>query len=198
MEIFRRLGLASAVRDAGLPADYTNDVAFRTTVTGLELGRISIPCRAKRYTTKDGPDTWWPTPEPPHRINQLYLEPVLFARAVGTPRLRILSRTSASDFEQIEDGVLAIGKNLDTDKTSEFFARYLIGCDGAHSTVRRRMGAALSGDTQVVQVQSTYIRAPRLLAMMPGPAWAIDCINPRSCGLVLRSTVASGGSYTIS
>ena len=70
MEIFRRLGVARAVREAGLPGDYPNDVAFRTTATGIELARIPIPCRAERYTARGGPDTWWPTPEPPHRINQ--------------------------------------------------------------------------------------------------------------------------------
>lgn len=37
MEIFRRLGLVQAVRNAGLPPDYPNDVAFRTTATGMEL-----------------------------------------------------------------------------------------------------------------------------------------------------------------
>src|ERR1700724_72485 len=35
MEIFRRLGLGRAVREAGLPAEYPNDAAFRTTTTGL-------------------------------------------------------------------------------------------------------------------------------------------------------------------
>src|SRR5271166_1009423 len=184
MEIFRRLGLASVVRNAGLPADYTNDIAFRTTATGIEFGRIPIPCRTRRYLAKDGPDTWWPTPEPPHRINQLFLEPVLFAHAAQLPGLRILSRTAAIGFEQGEDGVLAIVKNLDADKTRKIFARYLVGCDGAHSNVRRQIGATLYGDSQVIQVQSTDILAPALLSMMPGPAWAIDCINPRSCGLV--------------
>jgi hypothetical protein len=57
------------------------------------MARISIPCRAERYTAKGGPDTWWPTPEPPHRINQLYLEPVPFACAAARPQVRILSRT---------------------------------------------------------------------------------------------------------
>jgi 2-polyprenyl-6-methoxyphenol hydroxylase-like FAD-dependent oxidoreductase len=184
MEIFRRLGLVSAVRDAGLPADYPNDVAFRTTATGIELGRISIPCRAERYAAKGGPDTWWPTPEPPHRINQIYLEPVLFAYAAAIPELRILTRTSVFDFEQNEHGVLAIARDLDANEAHEIFARYLIGCDGAHSDIRRRIGARLSGDTAVVQAQSTYILTPKLLGMMPGPAWAIDCINPRSCGLM--------------
>jgi 2-polyprenyl-6-methoxyphenol hydroxylase-like FAD-dependent oxidoreductase len=184
MEIFRRLGVAGAVRDAGLPADYPNDVAFRTTATGIELGRIPIPCRAERYTAKGGPDTWWPTPEPPHRINQIYLEPVLFAYAAAIPKLRILNRASVIDFKQNANGVLAIARDLDSNQPHEVFARYLVGCDGAHSEIRRRIGARLSGDAAVVQAQSTYILAPKLLAMMREPAWAVDCLNPRSCGLM--------------
>jgi 2-polyprenyl-6-methoxyphenol hydroxylase-like FAD-dependent oxidoreductase len=184
MEIFRRLGVACAVRDTGLPADYPNDVAFRTTATGLELGRIPIPCRADRYTATGGPDTWWPTPEPPHRINQIYLEPVLFAHAAAMPAVRLLSRTAVGELAQREDGVVALACDLDTDDTFEIHARYLIGCDGAHSDVRRRIGATLRGDAVVVQAQSTDIRGPALLGLMPGPAWGIDCLNPRRCGLM--------------
>src|SRR5882762_5356966 len=40
MEIFRRLGIADEVRDAGLPPDYPHDVSYRTTFTGEELTRI--------------------------------------------------------------------------------------------------------------------------------------------------------------
>jgi 2-polyprenyl-6-methoxyphenol hydroxylase-like FAD-dependent oxidoreductase len=184
MEAFRRLGIARSVRDAGLPADYPNDVAIRTTATGFELARIPIPCRARRYTDKSGPDGWWPTPEPPHRINQMFLEPALFAAAATTPRLRILNRTRVVDFRQRDDGVLATAKNLDAGSDQEIFARYLVGCDGAHSEIRRGIGTALIGDAAVMQAQSTYVRAPALLGMMPGPAWAIDCINLRNRGLV--------------
>jgi 2-polyprenyl-6-methoxyphenol hydroxylase-like FAD-dependent oxidoreductase len=184
METFRRLGVVRAVRDAGLPPHYPNDVAFRTTATGRELARIPIPCRAERYTMRGGPDTWWPTPEPPHRINQIYLEPVLFGCAASIPKLRILSRTSVFEFEQNQTGVRAIAKALDANEDCEIFASYLIGCDGAHSRVRHKIGATLNGDTAVVAAQSSYIRAPALLGMMASPAWAIDCINPRCCGLM--------------
>ncbi|HYI15269.1 MAG TPA: FAD-dependent oxidoreductase, partial [Thermomicrobiales bacterium] len=34
MEIFRRLGVARKLRDAGLPEDYPNDIAYRTTMVG--------------------------------------------------------------------------------------------------------------------------------------------------------------------
>ena len=89
MEIFRRLGVADKVRDAGLPADYPHDISYRTSFTGQELTRIPIPCRRDRFTMTDGPDCNWPTPEPPHRINQIFLEPILFEHAAA-------SRASAS------------------------------------------------------------------------------------------------------
>ena len=182
MEIFRRLGVVGAVREAGLPANYPNDVTFRTTATGIELSRIPIPCRAERYTAKGGPDTWWPTPEPPHRINQIYLEPILFAHAAAIPRLRILSRTRVVDFVQNETGVVATAENLDTGSVGEISAAYLIGCDGAHSEVRRKMGAKFSGDAVVMQTQSTYIRAPQLLGMIARPTWLNVSINRRCSG----------------
>jgi choline dehydrogenase-like flavoprotein len=55
MEQFRRLGLAADVRGAGLPPDYPNDVAFRTSVTGTELSRIHIPARATATRTRAVP-----------------------------------------------------------------------------------------------------------------------------------------------
>jgi 2-polyprenyl-6-methoxyphenol hydroxylase-like FAD-dependent oxidoreductase len=181
MEIFRRLGVVSAVRNAGLPADYPHDVAFRTTATGIEMARIPIPCRADRYTASGGPDTWWPTPEPPHRINQIYLEPILFSHAAAMPGLRILNRTRVFDFAQSATGVRATAENLDTGGSSEISAGYLIGCDGAHSEVRHKIGAKFSGDAVVIQTQSTYLRAPGLLEMMSRPSWLNISINPR-CG----------------
>jgi 2-polyprenyl-6-methoxyphenol hydroxylase-like FAD-dependent oxidoreductase len=182
MEIFRRLGVARAVRDTGLPADYPNDVAFRTTATGIELSRIPIPCRAERYTARAEPDTWWPTPEPPHRINQIFLEPVLFAHAAATPRLRFLNRARVVDFVQTETGVRVTAENIDAGGVSEISASYLIGCDGAHSEVRHKIGARFSGDALVMQTQSTYIRAPMLLGMIARPAWLSVSINPRCSG----------------
>ena len=180
MEIFRRLGVVRAVREAGLPADYPNDVAFRTTTTGIELSRIPIPCRADRYTATGGPDTWWPTPEPPHRINQIFLEPVLFAHAASMPAIRILNRTQLIGFEQHETHVTATAADLGDGEDLSITADYMIGADGAHSVVRRRIGASLSGDPMLEQRQSTYFRSPDLLRATPTkPAWANTSLNPR-------------------
>ena len=185
MEIFRRLGLAQKLRDTGLPADYPNDCSYRTTATGIELSRILIPCRRDRYTATGGPDTDWPTAEPPHRINQIYMEPVLFAHAASIDGLAILNRTEFEDFSEGDDGIVATVRNLDTGTASQIHADFIVGCDGARSLVRKAIDANLQGTPIIQRVQSTYIHAPTLLAMMDQPAWMTLSLNPRRCGTVV-------------
>ncbi len=183
MEQFRRLGVARKLRDAGLPADYPNDVVFRTSVTGIELTRIPIPCRRDRYSETEGPDAWWPTPEPPHRINQLFLEPILLEHTAALPGVTLLNRTRIDSFTQDDGGVTAIVTDLDSGATRSIRCRYMVGCDGGSSTVRKQIGAKLEGTAVIQRVQSTYIRAPQLAAMIPGkPAWSYYSMNPRRCG----------------
>lgn len=180
MEIFRRLGVAQRVRDAGLPHDHANDVAFRTTTTGIEFARIKIPCRRDRFTGKDGPDGWWPTPEPPHRINQIYLEPVLVQCAAAMPGLRYMNRIKVLGFTQTDTALTAEARDLDSDETLLITCDYLIGCDGPASEIRRQIGARFSGDAIIGRTQSTYIRAPKLTRMMQAePAWSTQSLNPR-------------------
>jgi 2-polyprenyl-6-methoxyphenol hydroxylase-like FAD-dependent oxidoreductase len=185
MEQFRRLGIVEKVRNAGLPSDYPNDVVFRTTVTGTELSRIPIPCRDNRYTETQGPDAWWPTPEPPHRINQIYLEPILLEHAASMANVTLLNRTQVLSFEQNSNSVTALAKNIDTDASLTIKARYMVGCDGGRSEVRKQIGAKLEGTAVIQRVQSTYIRAPRLKELIQGtPAWSCYVMNPRRCGTV--------------
>ena len=68
------------------------------------------------------------------------------------------NRTRVVDFVPEESGVLATAENLDTGERFEISAVYLVGCDGAHSDVRRKMGAKFSGDVVVMETQSTHIR----------------------------------------
>jgi len=185
MEIFRRLGIVQEVRNAGLPEDYPNDVSYRTSFVGEELSRIPIPARKDRYSATGGPDTWWPTPEPPHRINQIYLEPILFKCATRFKNIRILNRVRIDNFSQDENGVTAVGTHLDDGGTLSFRSMYLVGCDGGKSTIRREIGAKLSGTDVVGRVQSTYIRAPRLISLQKHErAWATFSLNSRRSGNV--------------
>lgn len=194
MEAFRRLGLAAAIRDAGLPPEYPNDCVYRTTVTqGPEITRIPIPARSERWTNFAGPDTAWPTPEPPHRINQIFLEPLIFAHAAAQEAITILTAHELVGARQDERSVTATVRDLASGDQKEVSCDYLIGCDGGRSLVRNLIGAKLHGDSVVQRVQSTYIRAPKLLDMIPGrPGWMNLSLNPRRSG----NTVAIDGRET--
>jgi 2-polyprenyl-6-methoxyphenol hydroxylase-like FAD-dependent oxidoreductase len=185
MEIFRRLGLAEKVRNAGLPPDYPHDISYRTSFSGQELTRIHIPSRRDRFTMQDGPDCNWPTPEPPHRINQIFLEPILFEHAAAQSRIRIVNRTSVEDVVVEDNSATVALRDLDTGAVRRLGCRYLIGCDGARSVVRKAIGAELAGDAVIQRVQSTYIRAPDLINRQnTAPAWGTGAINPRRSGMV--------------
>ena len=143
------------------------------------------PAARDRYTATGGPDTWWPTPEPPHRINQIYLEPILFAHAVAMPRRPHPQPRAARGLHAGRERRASRRRDdLDGGEPLTVAARYLIGCDGGalhgapqdrrHAHRRRRCSSS---------VQSTFIRAPALLLMIPTrPAWANTSLNPRRSG----------------
>ncbi len=185
MEIFCRLGLADTLRAAGLPPDFPHSVTYRTRTTGRELCEIKIPSSAERFSCQDGADCGWPTSEPPHRINQIYLEPILFAAADAHPLIDIRSPLEFEDFTQDADGVTAHFTDLRADTDMTIRARYLIGCDGARSRVRKQIGTRLEGDVVIQRTQSTFIRAPGLIAAMKErPTWGMFSLNPDRVGNV--------------
>ena len=185
MEIFRRLGLAGKIRNAGLPADHANDISYRTSFTGTELSRIPIPCRRDRFDATGGPDTDWPTAEPPHRINQIYLEPIMFDHAAQMQNLRFLNRTSVESFNQTEHQVISIANDLDSGQKIRITSKYVIGADSGRSKIRGMIGAKFDGDAVIQRVQSTFIRAPSLMGLQKTePAWATFTLNPKRSGNV--------------
>ena len=59
--------------------------------------------------------------------------------------------------------------------------------------VRKTIEAVFSGTPEIQRVQSTFIRAPKLIELLPGKrAWMYLSLNPRRCGM----TVAVDGRET--
>ena len=186
MEIYRRLGIARKLREGGLPGDYPIDVISCTSVTGLELSRLSFPSRNGRLAGEKALDSTWPTPEPSHRINQTYFEPLLFEHAVQQPKIQIINRTAFESYKQDENGVVAQVRNLDSGEVMPIACKYMVGCDGGRSEVRKMIGSNFAGTPQIQRVQSTYIHAPDLMGMLGSkPGWMYVTLNPRRCGTVI-------------
>ncbi|KKW89308.1 FAD-dependent oxidoreductase [Sphingobium chungbukense] len=186
LEIFRRLGVAAEIRDAGLPANYPQDVAYVTTLTGHELTRIRIPARADRFGSVGYADSDWPTPEPPHRCNQMYFEPILQRHIQASPRIRIFYDHEVIETTQDDSGVIVRARIAGSDKELLFRAEYLVGCDGGVSTIRKAIGASFEGASVISGTRSVLVRAPALLGMLHNkPAWMTWFVNPGGFGCVV-------------
>ncbi len=185
METFRRLGVAEAVRAAGLPDDYPTDTIYCTSITGHELTRIRMPSRSERAQ----PGFWdsdWPTPEPMVRVSQLYLEPILYERVKTLPNVTVLNRTSVEGYDQDADGV-TVHCRAEDGEAFDVRAAFLAGCDGGRSTIRKAMGVSLVGDAEISRTRSSLIRAPGLRALWGErrPAWMSWVRNPARSGTVV-------------
>ena len=185
MEFFRKNGFASAVRSAGLPADYAQDCSYRTATSGKELSRIKISASGDRFTPRDtGVDAHWPTAEPPQRVNQLYLEPIMIEAVLERAEITMLFENDLTAFAQGADKVIASIRAKDGTEF-QIEASYLAGCDGGNSMVRQAIGGQFHGDAVIQRVQSTYLRAPGLIAQMQvDPCWCMFSLNPRRSGNV--------------
>lgn len=181
MEIFRRLGLADEIRRAGLPEDYPTSIHYRTTLTGEDIYRIALPSSGDVLAgvAKDS----WPTPEPQHRISQLYLEPILERHARKLPGLTLERGTGLVELRQHDDHVEAVVETGGNRRT--LHCAYVVGCDGAHSTVRRLLGIRYEGVDEIQRFVSTFVRSPELGWLAAGDrAWTYWTYGRRPASLI--------------
>src|SRR6185295_3374982 len=69
----------------------------------------------------------------------------LLAEHLATFGLRVERHVELMGFQQDGHGVTCALRNS-TDRIEEVRARWLLGCDGAHSTIRHTLGIEFSGD----------------------------------------------------
>ncbi len=191
METFRRLGIADIVRAAGLPDDYPTDVVFSTTLCGKEITRIEFPSRNERYDSTGEvamqyPDSHWRTPEPVLRLSQIYLDPILREQVKEDDGILFLSSTVVVDYDDHGEGVVVYCQPIDRNEPFEIHARYLVGCDGGASTIRKIMGVEFKGDEQISRTRSSLIRSKDVLPLFRGkPAWMTWVVNHRQTGTIV-------------
>ncbi|GAA4493227.1 FAD-dependent oxidoreductase [Actinoallomurus oryzae] len=184
MEYFRRLGVADRIRRAGLPLDHATDVVYCTSLTGWELTRFRFSS-AQEILDRTAPELdEWPTPEPQHRISQIFLEPILERHVRGYDSVEI-----AREHEVV--GVRQRGEIVEVRVTAGgiekvLTADYVVGCDGGASTTRRAIGARLQGDSRAAENRlSVYFRSAELgreFAASERPGWMYWWYGPRLKG----------------
>lgn len=179
MELFRRLGCADAVRDAGLPADFNTDVVYLTRLNGTEITRYERSTTAEvRSGNEHGVGAGWPTPEPQHFLSQIYLEPVLRTHAVQRWGVDLRAGWELRSFDQDDDGVTATVADVDTGEILTIRSRFLVGTDGAGSLVRKAIGSKLEGNPGFNNMCSTYFRSTRVGELAKNaPGWMLRFVG---------------------
>ncbi len=157
MEFCRRWGIADKVHNCPFPDDYPLDVSFVTSLSGYELGRLRRPSRAK---AQPGPHS----PMLRQVCSQMWFDPILQDCARSFPHVSLRYRTRLESFTQAADGVSAELVDVDTGRREQFECAYLVGCDGASSSVRKSLGINLDGK-MLGSALHFYFRAPNLLSI---------------------------------
>ena len=187
MEHYRRLGIASAMRNRGLPAEHATDLAYFNRYSGWELARRPQPSEADRLRMRTASVRTDQFVEPLFRCNQMYVERYLLEQAKTRPNITLRYGCEADSFHA-DDAGTALTVNPAEDKPERWAAQYLVGCDGSQSELRRWLGIRYDGaDTldherafYAGQMFATYLRAPTLYRDYFGkkPAWLYWSVNP--------------------
>lgn len=165
MEIYRRIGIAQNIRDAGFPRDVPMDVFIVTSLVDPPLLHLPYPsvaqAQAEIAACRDGSMPL----EPYQLISQYTLEPLLKSVAEGIPSVDVRYSTEFISFTQDAGGVRAQVKT--SGSTHGLSAQYLVGCDGGTSAVRRQLGIKLSGEANLLQLRQALYRCDDLFERIP-------------------------------
>ncbi|WP_327000771.1 FAD-dependent monooxygenase [Dactylosporangium sp. NBC_01737] len=140
MEFFRQLGIADGVRAAGVAPQHRSDVIWSTGLAGAPITTWGLPSVAEqwRYIAEHN-DGSQPV-EPGQRISQVELEPVLRARCRRNPLIDLRCGLRLESLSQDEDVVTSRLVDVMSDHQLQLRSRYVLGCDGASSQVRKAVG----------------------------------------------------------
>jgi 2-polyprenyl-6-methoxyphenol hydroxylase-like FAD-dependent oxidoreductase len=165
MEMFRRIGLADKIREAGLKADVPMDVYIILAMDEPPLLRLPYPsvvqAQAESRACHDGTGSL----EAYQLVSQYTLEPLLKSIAETLPALTVRYGCEFLAFDQDADGVTAIVRGGSED--DEIRASYLVGCDGGASPVRKQLGIELRGEGNLLQLRQALYRCDELFDRIP-------------------------------
>jgi 2-polyprenyl-6-methoxyphenol hydroxylase-like FAD-dependent oxidoreductase len=192
MEHYRRLGFVDEVRLLGLPDDYPLDVSYHTRFATHEIARLRWPSRWEARAARHRPDPRWPTPEPPHRGQQMFIEPVLKRHAGRWPSVDLRFGWQVEEIAQDEQAVRVRAREVATGRVSELKAAYAVGCDGPRSLVRETLGLRYQGigseDREFLggRMLAAYVHAPGFYEIVNGGrSWQYWSINRSRCGVMV-------------
>ncbi len=150
MEIFRQLGIESAIRALAIP--HARNLIIARTLAGEELHRRPIETVLPEFV-----QAWSPTSG--ITSTQDAVEPVLLEHAQREEPAQLRFATQLVSFEQHDDHVLARLVHRPTGRVQAVRAQYLVAADGSHSSVRQALGIPMVGRPILSEYVNILFRA---------------------------------------
>ncbi|GAC1658374.1 MAG: FAD-dependent oxidoreductase [Candidatus Dormibacteraceae bacterium] len=179
MEIFRRLGVENEIRAAAIPDGIAGDVVWAPSLSAPEVRRVAIETF--------GPASGEPlSPAPGVCTSQDLLDPILHRAVLASGHGEVRFGSRVAKLEQTADGVLATCEEDAGKAHTKVRAAYVIGADGAHSTVREFAGIAMQGPAVLGNTINIHFRADLSLALRGRSINMAMILNPAQPGLLLN------------
>ena len=179
-EHLRRWGIANALRHASpISPDRPSTVVFATRMNGPLIARFENALNGSRMRNNlYSEEAQW--------VPQYVLEDVLRQCAQSLPHVTMHFETEFLALTQTASGVTTQVRDLRRGQTATMQSRYLIGADGARSSVRDAIGVTMIGEGAYSRNFSVIFRAPDLAArQIHGPAimyWMLNEEMPSLLG----------------
>jgi 2-polyprenyl-6-methoxyphenol hydroxylase-like FAD-dependent oxidoreductase len=179
MEFCRRWGITDWVRDAPYPPDYPQDYIYVTGLNGYELAREPFPGRGFEAIPPE-------SPAKRERVPQDMFDPILQRFARSFPQVTLRYNCELVSFDETADGVRAQVRDTATGATKTIEADYLVGADGAASTVRERLGIGMSGNPALTYTTNVMFRCPDFATLHDkGKGYRFIFIGPEGVWLTI-------------
>ena len=152
-ELMRRWGIAGQLAaQAPFGIDFPSNVVFATSLLGKELARFEnafscSPVRDERFS------------EHAQWVPQYKVEKVLRAAALATGNVTLIHPARLVDFTQDPETVTATFETNAPGTTKTLRGRFLVGADGARSTVRDKLQIAMHGQSPLGQHRAYIFRS---------------------------------------
>lgn len=153
MEYCRRWGIVPAVEASPYVRTYPQDNVYLTSLLGHELGRQPMP---SMQDDRPPPES----PQKRERCPQNMFDPILRDFAMAQSSVEIRYRHELISFTEDDDGVTSVVQDLESGEQFTVRSRYIVGADGAHSTVRQALGIEMRGRGILTYTTNAIFKCP--------------------------------------